>query len=281
MKHACRYAIIRFMPYVETGEFANVGVVLISPTAKFFGYRMLDRVRRVTAFFDELDPNVFRRARKTYLEEMGRIGTSIENAFCDATNGASPSYAKFAFSELVKPRQAILYADAERVVLTDDPAEKLGDLFDHYVGRAFASKAYQERDVEKRVQRILRSADLTSLYKQQVLIGDTSYRARLPFARLNDDGTAVRAIKPLFLGHDDPSRLYDHGWDWLGKVRKLRRDGKLVGNVLFAVHRPNEEFGARAAAFAEVTQDLAGEDFTEVVVDTQERDILAFARELS
>jgi hypothetical protein len=278
MKHACRYAIIRFMPYVETGEFANVGIVLISPTAKFFGYRMLDSVRRVTAFFDELDPNVFRRARRTYLEEVGRIGASIENAFCDATNGTSPAYAKFAFTELVKPRQAIMYADAERVVLADDPGEQLADLFAHYVGRAFATKAYQERNVERRVQQILKSAELTSLYKQHV-IGDDAYRARLPFARLNDEGIAVRAIKPLFLGHDDPSRLYDHGWDWLGKVKKLRRDGKLAGDVLFAVHRPEEEFGARASAFAEVTQDLAHEDFIQVVPDTLERDILAFARE--
>jgi hypothetical protein len=281
MKHACRYAIIRFMPYVQTGEFANVGVVLISPTAKFFGYRMLDRVGRVTAFFDELDPNVFRRARKTYLEEIGRIGASIENAYCDATNGASPSFATFAFSELVKPRQAIMYADAERVVLTNDPAEKLSDLYAQYVGRAFATKAYQEREVEKRVQQILRSADLTALYKQQFVVGDATYRARLPFVRVNDEGTAVRVIKPLFLGQDDPSRLYDHGWDWLGKMKKLRRDGKLDGDVLFAVHRPDEEFGARASAFAEVTQDLEREDFIKVLPDTQSKEILAFARDVS
>jgi hypothetical protein len=278
MKHACRYAIIRFMPYVETGEFANVGIVLVSPTARFFGYRMLDRVRRVTAFFDELDPNIFRKARKTYLDEMLRIGTSIENAFYDASNGPSANYVKFAFSELVKPRQAIMYADAERVILTDDPAEKLADLFDHYVGRVFATKAYQEREVEKGIQRILKAAELTSLFKQQVLIGDDTYRARLPFVRLDEQGQAVRAIKPLFLAHDDPSRLYDHGWDWLGKVRKLRRDGKLTGEVMFAVRRPDEAFGARASAFADVTQDLAREDYIQVVPETDERNILTFAR---
>ena len=278
MKHACRYAIVRFMPYVETGEFANVGIVLMSPTAKYFGYRMLDRVRRVTAFFDELDPNIFRKARKTYLDEMTRIGSSIESAFVDAAKGPSANYAKFAFTELVKPRQAIMYADEERVILTDDPAEKLIELFDHYVGRVFATKAYQEREVEKGIQRILKSAELTSLYKQQVLIGGDNYRARLPFVRLNEQGQAVRAIKPLFLAHDDPSRLYDHGWDWLGKVRKLRRDGKLTGDVMFAVRRPDESFGARASAFADVTQDLAQEDYIQVVPETDERDILDFAR---
>ncbi|MEJ2767643.1 DUF3037 domain-containing protein [Mycetohabitans sp. B46] len=279
MKHACRYAIVRFMPYLETGEFANVGLLLMSPTARFFGFRMLDSVRRVTAFFDELDPNIFRRARKTYQQELMRIGASIEHAFCNVSPGLDPDYAKFAFTELVKPRQAIMYADAERAVLADDPAEKLLELFDHYVGRVFVTRAYQEREVEKGVQRILKSAELAALYKQQVLIGDDAYRARLPFARINERGQAIRAIKPLFLAHDDPSRLYDHGWDWLGKVKKLRRDDKLIGDIMFAVRRPAEEFGPHAEAFADVKQDLEREDFISVVSDSDERGILAFAQD--
>ncbi|MGM0927683.1 MAG: DUF3037 domain-containing protein [Pseudomonadota bacterium] len=31
---ACQYVILRFMPYVETGEFANVGVVMIPPHSR-------------------------------------------------------------------------------------------------------------------------------------------------------------------------------------------------------------------------------------------------------
>ena len=46
------------------------------------------------------------------------------------------------------------------------------------------------------------AAELTSLSKQQVLIGDDTYRARLPFVRLDEQGQAVRAIKPLSLAHD-------------------------------------------------------------------------------
>ncbi|HVK54151.1 MAG TPA: DUF3037 domain-containing protein, partial [Burkholderiales bacterium] len=34
MNIACHYAIVRFLPFVETGEFANVGVVLFSPNAR-------------------------------------------------------------------------------------------------------------------------------------------------------------------------------------------------------------------------------------------------------
>lgn len=30
-KLACQYAVVRFLPYAETGEFANVGVALACP----------------------------------------------------------------------------------------------------------------------------------------------------------------------------------------------------------------------------------------------------------
>ncbi|TAM57619.1 MAG: DUF3037 domain-containing protein [Rhodanobacter sp.] len=40
-RFACQYAIIRFLPYAETGEFANVGVVLACPATGYFGARLM------------------------------------------------------------------------------------------------------------------------------------------------------------------------------------------------------------------------------------------------
>ena len=55
-KIACRYAIIQFMPYTETGEFANVGVVLACPETGYFDFKLqTKRYARITAFFNELD----------------------------------------------------------------------------------------------------------------------------------------------------------------------------------------------------------------------------------
>lgn len=31
MKYSCLYSIVRFAPYAETEEFANVGIVLTAP----------------------------------------------------------------------------------------------------------------------------------------------------------------------------------------------------------------------------------------------------------
>ncbi len=48
----CMYAIVRFAPFVDTGEFANVGIILMAPTARYFGYNLMGkRHGRVTRFF--------------------------------------------------------------------------------------------------------------------------------------------------------------------------------------------------------------------------------------
>lgn len=274
MNHACRYALVRFMPYAQTGEFANVGVVLMSQSARFFGCRMLDRVGRITAFFDELDVGVYKRARDTFRDEITRVGEMAQRAFIGAVNGPSIDFANFAFDEIVKPRQAIIYADTHRAVLANDPAEKLNELYEHYVGRSFVTPVYQERIVEQRVRSILRAADLQIAYQARVL--GTGYKAKLPFVRVNEDGVAVKLIKPLDLGQDDPTRLYDHGWEWVGRVKKLQRDGELRGDALFAVRPPQQNFGASASAFADLKQEFERAGITTSNDDDREK-ILEFA----
>ena len=57
---ACNYAVLRFLPYPETQEFVNIGVVLMCPELRWFDYRTETRRRdRVTGFFPELNPAVF------------------------------------------------------------------------------------------------------------------------------------------------------------------------------------------------------------------------------
>ena len=64
-KLACRYAVVQFVPYSETGEFVNAGVVLVCPQTGYFDFRLQTRkYARVTAFFDELAPKVYLTAIK-------------------------------------------------------------------------------------------------------------------------------------------------------------------------------------------------------------------------
>lgn len=254
MKHACRYALVRFMPYAETGEFANVGVILMSPTARFFGYKLLDRVGRITAFFDELDATVYKRSRDTFRSELTRISQVIERAFIGAVNGPSADYANSAFDELVRPREAIIYASSPRGAIVDVPADALAEFYDHYVGRSFVTPVYQERMIEQRVRGILKSADLQKAYQIRTLGVDV--QARIPFVKVDSNNRAVRLIKPLDLARSDPTRLYDHGWEWLGKIKRLQRDNQLKGDAMFVVRPPEHQFDIAAGVYADLKQEF-------------------------
>ncbi|WP_250500567.1 DUF3037 domain-containing protein [Caballeronia sp. GAWG1-5s-s] len=274
MKHACRYALVRFMPYAETGEFANVGIVVMSPTARFFGFKLLDRVGRITAFFDDLDAHIYKRARDIFKDEMQRIGDMAQRSFVGAVNGPTADFANFAFDQLVTPRQAIIYADMPRAAMVDDPAKALTDFFDYYVGRSFATPVKRERQVEQRIRNILKAENLQKYFHARVL--GTEYQAKVPFVKVNVQDNPVKLIKPLDLDREDATKIYDHGWEWLGRIKKLRRDGQFRGDALFAVRPPHESFGAGMSAYAEVKSEM--ENAGVAVVDEDDKTaIIEFA----
>ena len=278
MNHACRYAIVRFMPYPETSEFANVGIVLMCPTAKFFGFKMLGRsVRRITDFFNELDTAVFKNARQLFEKDLNRIQLMVEHAFAGfGLKSNTMAYVDGIFNELLRPKEAIMYLAEPRAVLTSsDPALKLNELFEYYVARSFAAKLPYERLIEKKIQNILSSVELTGKF-QKMEIGDDQYHTKFPFVYVDQNKNPLRAIKALNLAHDDAVKLFDHGWDWVGKVKMLRKANILPEHVLFATERPNDAFGHRALAYAEVKQEL--ERYDVQVVSTENEDkIIEFA----
>jgi hypothetical protein len=140
---ACQYALLRFRPFAETGEFANVGVVLMAAEAGFFGFRLLKRYGRLTQFFYPFDREVYLNGRELFKEELQRFAGELRR---DALDGgrAAPNLllASKRFAELVRSRDAMLHFDQQRLILADDPATKLDALYDHYCERNFMSREY-------------------------------------------------------------------------------------------------------------------------------------------
>lgn len=272
-KYACQYAIVRFLPYLETGEFANVGVVLMCPEIGYFNFRLLTHIRRITAFFEELDVGIYRRARDDFKNEFKRIQQYLAKE--QITDQRSQELARHLFAELTRPREAMMRFDGMRVVLADDPAQQFDELFAHYVERNFATKAYQERLLEDSVRKVLEGANLNKKYKPETLGDTATYHTKLPFVHREGE-RAVKAIKPLHLAHEDPAQIYDHGWAWLGRVGKLRALRLLPEQVLFPVQGPAETDGERFEIYQEITEKISAEGVLVVPVAQNEK-IIQFA----
>ena len=277
MKTACHYAIVRFMPFVETGEFGNVGVILFSPAARYFGFKLLgQRYSRITNFFEQLDVKLFRASMHATRDELQRLSDMLKGMGTDRRLKALDVDGAVAlWKEILKPRESMVRFSDSRLAMAVDPQAKLGELYAYYVERNFATKEYQERLLERGVRGFLKEAQLHERFHEH-RIGNEDYNALFPFVELTGD-MPVKAIKPLRLDHAQPAQIIDHGGQWCVRVDALAKRGLLPPKVLFAVNGQQIGESARARAQREVVAGLS--DLGVLVQPVEDRQaVIEFAR---
>lgn len=273
----CLYAIVRFCPFVETEEFANVGVILMAPDARFFGYKLMTRKHaRVTNFFEQLDAAVFRTVVQNLKEEFDRAAMLFkEHGFDKRYKNNDIVYARSLFAEIVRPRETVIKFSTIRAVLASEPKEKLEDLYNHYVERDFVTKEYREAVLERTMRRWIYDAGLGNRFDKKE-VGNDEYHATFPFVE-EAVGGVVKAVKPLNLAQDQPNKILDHGGQWLFRIQTLRRRNLLPRKVLFAVEGPTDA-GPRLRAYDDMVDTLR--DAGATVINYQEKTkIMDFVKE--
>jgi len=264
-KVACLYAIVRFCPFVETEEFANVGIVMLAPQQRRLTFRLMTRKHaRVTSFFEQMDGAVFRAVISGLREELDRAAHMIQNPNTDVET------AKALFHEIVRTRETVIKFGAARAILVDDAKGTLDDLYGHYVERDFVTKEYRETVLERAMRRWLNGAGLGDRF-DRMEVGNAEYHAVFPFVE-SVGQIQITAIKPLNLAQDQPSKILDHGGNWLFRVQTLRRKGLLPQKVLFPVEGPVDD-GPREKAYREIVSELTAAGAT--VLDYNDKPTLA------
>ncbi|MCU7796490.1 MAG: DUF3037 domain-containing protein [Candidatus Thiodiazotropha sp. (ex Myrtea spinifera)] len=249
-KIPCHYAIVRFTPFVETGEFANVGVVMMAPQMRYFGFKLLTRRHgRITKFFEELDAKVFRTAMYELKDELERVhGVLKAHGFDRRLKNNDVDFAKGLFSEVLRTRETIVRYGEQRVVLADDPKETLKELFAYYVERNFVTREYRETVLEKGIRRLFFKNHLGERF-HRTRVGDDEFNVNFPFVELHND-MPTKIIKPLNLAQDQTTKILEHGNIWQFRLHKLQQRQALPDKVLFAYEGPEEQ-GSRAGACEE------------------------------
>lgn len=114
------YALLRAVPHVHVGAFANVGVIVHARELEFLGMRVIDSA-------DELR----RRVPDADVEVMLRYLASLR-AICNGDEAAGPlalAPTSERFHWLTAPRSDVLQASPVHVGMADDPATELDSLF--------------------------------------------------------------------------------------------------------------------------------------------------------
>lgn len=264
------------MPYPETREFANVGVVLLCHDRGYFGFKLLKRYGRVTRFFESMDRRIYLQGKHVLHEELTRFRSLLKSFELDLRRkGRQPVDTLRIFGELTRRREALFRFDQPQVLLADDPKAACEEVYGYFVERDFVTKEYQERQLERSVRRLLLGADLAEVFEERT-IGDDEYHVRFPFVA-RQSAASTRVIKPLFLAQEEPNKIYSHGDTWIPKVRRLRTKAMLPDDVLFTIAAPSTLDHKRAHAAAEVVAELRSLGIQTVDAHS-EFEILAFAR---
>ncbi|OQX06579.1 MAG: hypothetical protein BWK73_30530 [Thiothrix lacustris] len=266
MKQACKYNIIRFQPYPETQEFANIGIVLYAPKSRTFAFRLLaaNRHGRVTQFFDTLDKTIFQNAVILVRDELKRIQRMM----------ATLAKPEALYDDLVRPREDIVAYSGHYVRFTENPETTADELFEHYVNHSFAQKQGHEERMRASIAQLLISHQLAARFKDRKL-GNELYEVRLPFVTAKHNPTI---IKPIHFRHTQSKQLVDHGLQWKATMQQLfRMKAATPEQTLFTYEAPESETGVLRDAFEDVRIQIEELGIQMLNIAEQER-IAAFAR---
>lgn len=124
MMPACNYAMLRFLPYPETGEFVNVGVLVNCTEPYLLDFQMeTEMPARVKALFPQADEKAFRDAAQAMQREMERLKCMVHDA----------KSCQLVFRETVRPRESVLRFGEIKTILIPEPAALAETLFRRYV----------------------------------------------------------------------------------------------------------------------------------------------------
>lgn len=131
---ALRYAVIHYMPYLETREFATVGIVAVCPKTGYFDYKLTPDYSRLSSFFRGFDAKTYRAAIRYFSEELEEIKNIT------LQQDLSSDFLRTLFDQVTRAREAIVCTSTPRVRLVANEALGLDYLFENYVKHSFVMK---------------------------------------------------------------------------------------------------------------------------------------------
>ena len=242
-----QYAVVRFMPFIETREFANIGVVMIAPKTGKFLYRLApSRFGRVTQFFDDLEGKLYKNAVTGFNAELERI-----QVYCERKGLRDKKLVEY-FSEVTRRRESVLHFGKVGTLMGNTEIFELDKLYQRFVGRDFVNPPYREEQMVKVLKQTF-AAQITAKYTHKKLKAGVM---DIPMPLVYAGNYGVKVIKPLAFEQNTPLKAYEHGIHWANRVGVLINKGIITPDrALFTLERPITE----QMDIAQVYDDVVGE----------------------
>ncbi|WP_019209106.1 DUF3037 domain-containing protein [Yersinia massiliensis] len=269
MSTPCLYSIVRYAPFAETEEFANIGVVMCAPKKRTFHFMLTQsNDARVTAFFR--DDTIFPLAKDAVAREL-KYAQEQSHRF-----RTSEELANF-FNYLTARRESIFHFSSTRVVLADNPESEIVRIYNQFVNHSDYSKERREEILAKELKRRLNAhAELRHAFKKETFGGDLT-RFSMPFVAKNED-EVLCAIKPLAFVQKEPGKMMEHCDSWVARVSRAAAENLLnLSSVLFTIDGHKSPSISEAKAMSEIRKTFDNNHIMHFRHD-DEKSIIEFAK---
>ncbi len=230
MKTLYRYAIIRFRPFAETEEFANIGVIAVDVNHDIIDYKIAPRrFARVRHFFDDKGYAAYAGAISLLELELGRLSEFLPHF--------EEWDAERIFQETIAHRESSIRFSEPRIAQSNLPMSQfIQQLYARFIRREFTADT-PEVELTRDIRKALKRRHL-GLFKQ-IEIDDEVMSIRFPLAYQSD---RLRAIRPLSFGQKRPMAIVDYAAHWRKRLQYLLdREQIRPRDVLVATQGPTPE----------------------------------------
>jgi hypothetical protein len=283
MKRTFDFATIGFRPFPETQEFVTIGVVALDTAARHFDFVLQDarKTGRVAAMFPRAGKSLFREAHVTLKKELESIRTAVNGtaegkdvpvfpAFRENENGL--------FAAITSPREGVFCYPVKGRRMAAEMDDVLATLKARFIDQdGLTVQQVGEQQMAKVLKNALRAAKLLPVYQQNAKIGPEEFHVTFAFAHLMEPGRADRALRPLNFDLATSTDIYNHGDEWIQRMKRLKRLNHRPDRCLITARGPKDESEHRGDAFRQIVAELLAEDFV-CVGEEETAKVIEFAR---
>jgi hypothetical protein len=145
MRTPYTFSVLRYIHDPVTTEFANIGVALYAPEAKYAGAICTSHYGRLSKMFGQIDGERFREVTR-YVQV--RIEETSESLRSQLPFPELPTNIEGLLAQVVPPDDSAIQFSSAGGGLTEDPEKTLNDLYQRYVEFYASRPAYPSRDDE-------------------------------------------------------------------------------------------------------------------------------------
>ncbi|MGH9327995.1 MAG: DUF3037 domain-containing protein [Terriglobia bacterium] len=217
MKTPYTFSILRYIHDPLTREFANIGVALYAPEAKYAGAICTSQYSRLSKMFGQIDGERFRQITwyvETRIEEIG------ERLRAQLPFPEQPKNIEALITQVLPTDDSAIQFSSAGGGFTENPEKTLSDLYQRYVEYYASRPAYPSRDDEE-VWRIFRKpleehGVIQRLAPKLIVAPDYEYEFKEAWKN-----EVWHAYEPVSFDLMESTSIVDKANTWLGRITSL------------------------------------------------------------